>query len=65
MLSAGFPQIELDGVTQEAIQWVRRKMEDEKRLLELAKKHPAVQDALEALQRAEDQVKIVAALVQE
>ena len=64
-LSAGFPQVELDGVTQEAIQWVRRKMEEEKQLLELAKKHPAVADALEALQRAEDQVKIVAALVQE
>ena len=36
--SSSIPQIELDGVTQEAVQWVRRKMEQEKRLSELAKK---------------------------
>lgn len=65
MMGLTSPQIELDGVTQEAIQWVRRKMEEEKRLTELAKTHPAVADALEALQRAEEQVKIVTALVQE
>ena len=65
MMGLTSPQIELDGVTQEAIQWVRRKMEQEKRLTELAKQHPAVADALEALQRAKEQVKIVTALVQE
>jgi hypothetical protein len=63
MLSSNIPQIELDGVTQEAIQWVRRKMEEEKRMLELAKKHPSVADALAAVTHAEEQVRIVAALV--
>lgn len=61
-LSATIPQIELDGVTQEAVQWVRRKMEQEKRMLELAKKHPTVADALLARDRAEDAVKIAVAL---
>ena len=62
VLSAGYPQIELDVVTQEAIQWVRRKMEDEKRFNELASKHPTVADALLARDRAEDAVKIAVAL---
>jgi hypothetical protein len=60
--SSSIPQIELDGVTQEALQWVRRKMEQEKHLLELAKTHPTVADALLARDRAEDAVKIAAAL---
>ena len=60
--SSSIPQIELDGVTQEAVQWVRRKMEQEKHLLELAKTHPTVADALLARDRAEDAVKIAAAL---
>jgi hypothetical protein len=62
MMSSNIPQIELDGVTQEAIQWVRQKMEQEKKLLELAKTHPTVADALLARDRAEDAVKIAAAL---
>ena len=62
VLSAGYPQIELDGVTQEAIHWVRRKMEDEKRFKELAAKHPTIADALLARDRAEDAVKIAVAL---
>lgn len=61
-LQSSYPTIELDGVTQEAIQWTRRKMEQEKRMEELAKKHPAVADALAARERAEDALKIVVAL---
>jgi hypothetical protein len=61
-LSSSIPQIQLDGVTQEAIQWVRRKMEEEKRMSELAKKHPTVADALLARDRAEDAVRIAVAL---
>jgi hypothetical protein len=61
-MASGYPQIELDGVTQEAIQWVRIKMEQEKRMIELAKTHPAVADALLARDRAEDALKIVTTL---
>jgi hypothetical protein len=40
-------------------------MAEEKRLKALAKKHPAVEDALEAVRQAQERVRIVAALVQE
>jgi len=63
--SSSIPQIELDGATQEAIQWVRRKMEQEKRMLELAKKHPAVADARAAVLHAQEQLDIVTSLVQQ
>jgi maltose-binding protein MalE len=48
-----------------AIDWVQRQMTEEKRLKTLAKEHPAVADALEAVEQAQEQVRIVAALVQE
>ena len=55
----------LNGAAEEAIEWVQRQMAEEKRLEDLAKKHPAVADALTAVDKAKEQVKIVAALVQE
>jgi hypothetical protein len=48
-----------------AIEWAQRQMTEEKRLEQLAKEHPAVADALEAVQQAEERVRIVAAMVQE
>lgn len=59
------PTIELDLSAQAAIRWANEKIAEEKRIKELAETNPALQDALDALQRAEEQVKIVAALVQE
>jgi 23S rRNA maturation-related 3'-5' exoribonuclease YhaM len=61
-LQSSYPQIELDGVTQEAIQWTRRRMEEEKRMLELARTHPTVADALAARQQAEEALRITVAL---
>ena len=61
-LQSSYPQIELDSMTLEAVQWVRLKMEEEKQMSELAKKHPTVADALLARDRAEDAVKIAVAL---
>jgi hypothetical protein len=61
-LQSSYPTVELDGITQEAIQWTRRRMEEEKRMLELAKNHPTVADALAAQQRAEEAVRIAVAL---
>ena len=57
--------IGLNGVAEEAIDWVQQQMAEEKRLKALAKEHPAVADALEAVRQAQERVKIVAALVQE
>jgi hypothetical protein len=61
-LQSSYPQIELDGVTQGTLQWVQAKIEQEKRMLELAKTHPTVADALAARDRAEDALKIATAL---
>jgi hypothetical protein len=65
IMSGGLVQVSLDGVTLESLQWVRRKMTEEKRLEELAKNHPAVADAMTAVARAQEQVATVAALVQQ
>lgn len=61
-LQSSYPTIELDGVTVEVVQWARRRMEEEKRMLELARNHPTVADALAAQQRAEEAVRIAVAL---
>jgi hypothetical protein len=61
-LQSSYPTIELDGVAVEVIQWARRRMEEEKRMLELAKNHPTVADAVAAQQRAEEAVRIAVAL---
>jgi len=61
-MASGYPMIELDGVTQEAVAWVKRKMVEEKRLEELAKSHPTVADAIDAVRLAEQQLKTVVAL---
>jgi len=55
----------LNSVAEEAIDWVQQQMAEEKRLEILAKQHPAMADALEAVKQAQEQVRIVAALVQE
>jgi hypothetical protein len=46
-----------------AVEWAKTKMIDEQRIRELAKKHPAVADAVEAVKQAEEQLQIVTALV--
>lgn len=62
IMQSSMPQIELDGLTVETLHWARRKMEEEKQLLALAKQHPTVADALAARERAEEAVKIAVAL---
>ena len=64
-LNSPHASVGLNGVAEEAIDWARRQMAEEKRLEILAKENPAVQDALEAVRQAQERVRIVAALVQE
>ena len=64
-MNGAYPTVELDLGAQAAIRWANEKIEAEKRLKELAETNPALQDALDAVKRAEEQVKIVAALVQQ
>jgi hypothetical protein len=53
----------LNAEAEQAIDWVRRQMEQEHRLEILAKEHPAVADAMEAVKQAQERVQVVAALV--
>lgn len=62
VMTSSYPQVELDGWAMEAVHWVRRKMEEEKRMLELAQKHPTVADALATRERADEAVRIAVAL---
>lgn len=62
-MTSGYPTVELAPHVQAVVAWAQTKMAEESRIRELAAKHPAVADALEALKRAEEQVQIVTALV--
>lgn len=64
VISSTYAEVELDGLTMEILDWARHKMEEERHLKHLADKHPAVADALQAVAKAEEQVRIVAALVE-
>ena len=62
-MSAAFPTINLSPDVQATIDWARAKMAEETRLEKLAKENPTLRDALDALRQAEEQVRIVAALI--
>jgi hypothetical protein len=62
-MSSVWPTIELAPHVQAVVTWAQTKMAEESRIRELAAKHPSVADALEAVTRAEEQVRIIAALV--
>ena len=63
-MGSSYPTIELAPHIQAVVIWAQTKMAEESRLRELAAKHPTVADALAAVKRAEEQVRIVAALVE-
>ena len=62
-LTPAYPMIELSGEVQIILNWAKAKMAEELRLKHLAAKHPSLQDALNQLQHAQEQVRIVEALV--
>ena len=62
-MQSSYPQVEFSGEVQSILAWARGKIAEEARIKELAKTSPAVADALEAVKQAEEQVKIVVALV--
>lgn len=64
-LHGSYANIEMTREAEELLDWARKKRDEEQRFAVLARSNPALKDAIEALQRAEEQVKIVAALVQE
>lgn len=48
---------------ESAIHWAIAKMAEEQRIQELARTNPAIADAAEALKKAEEQLRVVVALV--
>lgn len=64
-MSTAYPTVDLAPHVQAVVVWAQAKMAEEARLTALAKRHPSVKDALDALHRAQEQLDIVAALVTE
>lgn len=64
-MSGAWPSVSLNGVSQSAINWATIKMAEELKAKELAAKHPAVADALNAIKEAEDKLKVIIALTEE
>ena len=63
MMTSSYPTVELAPHVQAVVTWAQIKMAEESRLKELAAKHPTVADALDAVTKAEEQLRIVTALV--
>lgn len=63
IMQSTYPTVELAPHVQAVVVWAQTKMAEESRLVELAKENPTLRDALDALHRAQEQVKIVEALV--
>lgn len=63
IMNSAYPTIELAPHVQAVVAWAQCKMAEETRLQHLAVEHPSVADALAAVAKAEEQVRIVAALV--
>jgi hypothetical protein len=64
MLQSAYTTVELSASAQPAINWAMQKMFEEDRIKELAKTHPAVEDAVGHLKQAEDRLKVVLALTE-
>ena len=58
----GGSSVGLTSAAEQAISWVLKKMDQEKAAQDLAQKHPAVADALDAVRLAEQQLQTVVAL---
>lgn len=61
----GGVSIETSAETNSILNWARGKMDEEQKLRDLAEKNTAVKDAYEKFKQAEEQLKIVEALVKE
>lgn len=56
-------RIELSSEVQAVISWAQSKMFEEERFKQLAKQHPAVADAVEAVEKAQEQLKLLTIMV--
>ncbi len=65
ILAMSYPSISVNGAAQTAILWAQQKMAEEENLKQLAARHPAVADAMNAINEAYDKLKVVVALTEE
>ena len=62
-MTSSYPTVELSVEVQHVLNWARTKIDEEIRIKELAAKHPAVAVALAAVEKAQEQARVVIALV--
>ena len=60
----GQAMISMDHSAERAIMWAQEKMKEEQNLKELAEKHPAIEDAVNKIKAAEDELKVITALIE-
>ena len=62
-LPSSYATVSLTATCQAAMNWVLDKMEEEQRMKVLAAQHPAIADLAAAVDRAQEQLRMTAALV--
>jgi len=62
---AGSAQVALSPGAEEILRWAREKMQQEQNWKAMAEKNPTIRDAYERYKQAEEQLRIVDALVKE
>jgi hypothetical protein len=65
MLSTSYATVGLDQDVLDIVQWARKKRDQELEYERMAKEHPAVQHAINAIKRAEEQLDLVVKLSKE
>lgn len=64
-INASYATVGLDPVTQEVVDWVKQKMQEEKNLHQLSKENSAIRIALENFKRAREQLDVTIILSKE
>ena len=65
VMLASSAQVQLSPSAEEILRWGRLKMEEERNWRDMSEKNPTIKDAYEKFKQAEEQLKIVQALVKE
>jgi hypothetical protein len=58
-LNMGYASVGLNGEAESLLDWARKKRDEEFAIQALAKTHPAVKAAVEAVERAQEQLKLI------
>jgi hypothetical protein len=58
-MSANYASIELTPETEMLLEWARKKRDEELELKMLSENHPAIKAAMEAVERAQQQLKLI------